>query len=105
MAGRMIATRSTGGAGVFRKKSPTEVIGEELQEGFAHLGAAVSEARKATAEQLRPQVEAATKAAQAAYAADLAPRVEAAVAALTPRGEAAAAAPAPPPPPPQEGYG
>ena len=59
---------------MFRKKSRTEVIGAELQEGFAHIGAAVTEARKATAEQLRPQVEAATKAAQLAYAADVAPR-------------------------------
>ncbi|OMQ16218.1 hypothetical protein A7K94_0204080, partial [Modestobacter sp. VKM Ac-2676] len=60
---------------MFRKKSSTEVIGTELQEGLAHIGAAVTEARRAAAEQLGPQVAAATKAAQQTYAADVAPRV------------------------------
>jgi hypothetical protein len=74
---------------VFRKKSRTEVIATEVQEGLAHLGAAVTEARKATAEQLVPQAAAAAKVAQHAYEKDVAPRVEAAVAALAPQLDAA----------------
>ena len=74
---------------MFRKKSHAEVIGAELQEGLAHIGAAVSEARRATSEQLKPQVDAAVKAAQLAYATEVVPRVGAAAVALTPALEAA----------------
>ena len=49
---------------VFRKKSRGQVIGAELQEGFAHLGTAVSEAGRLAAEQLGPRVEAAREAAR-----------------------------------------
>ena len=51
---------------MFRKKSHAEVIGAELQEGLAHIGAAVTEARQAAAEQLKPQVDAAVRTTGAA---------------------------------------
>ena len=48
---------------VFRKKTRGQVIGAELQEGFAHIGVAASEAGRLAAEQLGPRVEAAREAA------------------------------------------
>ena len=72
-----------------QKKSPGEVIGAELQESLAHLGTAATVAGRVTAEQFRPQVEAAVKVAQQAYTSDVAPRVGAAVAALAPQLDAA----------------
>ncbi|MCO7220820.1 hypothetical protein [Klenkia sp. PcliD-1-E] len=74
---------------MFRKKSHAQVIGEELQEGLAHIGSAVSEAGRATAEHLGPRYEAAAKSAHKTLEKDVAPRVEAAVAAVAPRLEAA----------------
>jgi hypothetical protein len=41
---------------VFRKKTRGQVIGAELQEGFTHIGTAVSEAGRLAAEQLGPRV-------------------------------------------------
>jgi hypothetical protein len=76
---------------VFRKKTRGEVISAELQEGFSHLGTAVTEAGRAVAEELVPRVEAAREvagprieAAQKAAQKAVAPRVAAAVAAATP---------------------
>jgi hypothetical protein len=77
---------------VFRKKSRGQVIGAELQEGFAHLGTAMSEAGRLAAEQLGPRVEAAREAATPAYEAAqkaVVPKVAAAVAAAAPAVEAA----------------
>jgi hypothetical protein len=88
---------------VFRKKTHGQIIGEELQEGLAHIGTAVAEARKAATDQLAPRVEAAREASGpaldaamgavapkvAAAVAVAAPAVEAARDALTPRVEAA----------------
>ncbi|MCW2581655.1 MAG: hypothetical protein JWQ53_445, partial [Klenkia sp.] len=74
---------------MFRKKSHAQVIGAELQEGLAHIGSAVTEAGRATAEQLGPRYEAASKAAQKTLERDVTPRLEAAVAAVGPRLEAA----------------
>ena len=74
---------------MFRTKTQThgEVIGAELQESLTHLGAALSEAGRAAAEQLGPRVAAAREAAgpaldaaQKAAAAKVAPKVAAAVA-------------------------
>ena len=39
---------------VFRKKTRGQVIGAELQEAFAHIGVAASEAGHLAAEQLGP---------------------------------------------------
>jgi hypothetical protein len=106
---------------VFRKKTRGQVIGAELQEGFAHIGVAATEAGRLAAEQLGPRVaaardatvpalDAASKKAQAAVAPKvaaavaaaapavasaretIAPRVEAAREAIGPRVEAAQAA-------------
>src|SRR3954470_2424864 len=72
---------------VFRKKTRGEVIGAELQEGFSHLGTAVTEASHAIAEELAPRVVAAREVAG--------PRIEAAQKAVVPRVAAAVAATAP----------
>ena len=94
---------------MFRKKTHGQIIGEELQEGLAHIGTAVAEARKAATDQLAPRVEAAREASGpaldaamgavapkvAAAVAVAAPAVEAARDALTPRVEAAREAAAP----------
>jgi hypothetical protein len=48
---------------VFRKKTHGQVIGAELQEGFAHIGVAATEAGRLAAEQLGPRVAAAREAA------------------------------------------
>ena len=72
---------------VFRKKSRGQIIGAELQEGFTHIGTAMSEAGRLAAEQLGPRVEAAREAATPAYEAAqkaVAPKVAAAVAAAAP---------------------
>jgi hypothetical protein len=76
---------------VFRKKTRGQVIGAELQEGFAHIGVAATEAGRLAAEQLGPRVAAAREAAgpkldaaQKAAAAKVAPKVAAAVAAAAP---------------------
>jgi hypothetical protein len=72
---------------VFRKKTHGQIIGEELQEGFSHIGTAVAEAGRAAAEQLAPRVEAAREATGPALDAAklaVAPRVAAAVAAAAP---------------------
>ncbi|PWW24790.1 hypothetical protein JD79_03981 [Geodermatophilus normandii] len=88
---------------MFRTQSRGQVIQAELQEGLNHLGAAVTEAGRAAAEQLGPRIDAAFEAAgpvlDAARVA-VAPKVAAAVAvaapavasareALTPRVDAA----------------
>jgi hypothetical protein len=98
---------------VFRKKTRGQVIGAELQEGFAHIGVAATEAGRLAAEQLGPRVaaareaagptlDAASKAAQkavapkvAAAAAVAAPAVASARESITPRVEAARDALAP----------
>jgi hypothetical protein len=72
---------------VFRKKSRSEVISAELQEGLSHLATAAAEAGRAVAEELGPRVEAAQKAAG--------PRIEAAQKAVSPKVAAAVAAAAP----------
>ncbi|TKJ20677.1 hypothetical protein [Blastococcus sp. CCUG 61487] len=72
---------------VFRKKTRGQVIGTELQEGFAHIGVAATEAGRLAAEQLGPRVAAAREAA--------APRIGAAQKAVAPRIAAATAAAAP----------
>jgi hypothetical protein len=72
---------------VFRKKTRSQVIGAELQEGFAHIGIAATEAGRLAAEQIGPRVDAAQKA--------MAPKVAAAVAAATPAVDAARDAIAP----------
>ena len=76
---------------VFRKKTRGQVIGAELQEGFAHIGVAATEAGRLAAEQLGPRVAAAQKAAgpkldaaQKAAQKAVAPKVAAAVAAAAP---------------------
>jgi hypothetical protein len=76
---------------VFRKKTRGQVIGAELQEGFAHIGVAATEAGRLAAEQLGPRVAAARDvagpkldAAQKAAAAKVAPKVAAAVAVAAP---------------------
>ena len=53
-----------------RKKTRGQVIGTELQEGFAHIGTAAGEAGRLAVEQLAPRVAAAREAA--------APRIDAA---------------------------
>ena len=77
---------------VFRKKTRGQVIGAELQEGFAHIGIAATEAGRLAAEQLGPRVDAAKIAvapAVAAVAAAAAAAVEAARDAIVPRVESA----------------
>jgi hypothetical protein len=72
---------------VFRKKSRGQVIGAELQEGFTHIGTAVSEAGRLAVEQLAPRVEAAREAATPAFEAAqkaVVPKVAAAVAVAAP---------------------
>ena len=76
---------------VFRKKTRGQVIGAELQEAFAHIGVAATEAGHLAAEQLGPRVAAAREAAgpaldaaQKAAAVKVAPKVAAAVAAAAP---------------------
>ncbi|TFV92078.1 hypothetical protein E4P40_03845 [Blastococcus sp. CT_GayMR20] len=72
---------------VFRKKTRGQVIGTELQEGFAHIGAAATEAGRLAAEQLGPRVAAAREAAGPALDAAqkaVAPKVAAAVAVAAP---------------------
>jgi hypothetical protein len=76
---------------VFRKKTRGQVIGAELQEGFAHIGVAAHEAGRLAAEQLGPRVAAAREAAgptldaaQKAAAVKVAPKVAAAVAVAAP---------------------
>ncbi|MDP9459185.1 MAG: hypothetical protein M3Q22_02685, partial [Actinomycetota bacterium] len=54
---------------MYRKKTPGQVIGAELQEGFTHIGTAVSEAARLAAEQLGPRVDAALEAAAPAFEA------------------------------------
>jgi hypothetical protein len=87
----MIARRSTEVQLVFRKKTRSQVIGAELQEGFAHIGVAATEAGRLAAEQLGPRVVAAREAAgpkldaaQKAAQKAMAPKVAAAVAATAP---------------------
>ncbi|CAA9282486.1 MAG: hypothetical protein AVDCRST_MAG57-3947, partial [uncultured Blastococcus sp.] len=70
---------------MFRKKTRGQVIGTELQEAFAHIGAAATEAGQLAAEQLGPRVAAARgaagpafDAAQKAAAVKVAPKVAAA---------------------------
>ncbi|RBY82551.1 hypothetical protein DQ238_04530 [Geodermatophilus sp. TF02-6] len=70
-----------------RKKTHGQIIGEELQEGLAHIEAALAEAGRAAAEQLAPRVEAAREATG--------PTLEAAKLAVVPRMAAAAAVAAP----------
>lgn len=77
---------------MFRKKTHGQIIGEELQEGLAHIGTAVAEARRAATEQLAPRVEAAREASGPALDAAkgaVVPRVAAAVAVAAPAVEAA----------------
>jgi hypothetical protein len=76
---------------VFRKKTRGQVIGAELQEAFAHIGVAATEAGHLAAEQLGPRVSAAREAAgpaldaaQKAAVLTVAPKVAAAVAAAAP---------------------
>jgi hypothetical protein len=72
---------------VFRKKTHGQVIGAELQEGFAHIGVAAHEAGRLAAEQLGPRVTAAREAAGPALDAAqkaVAPKVAAAVAVAAP---------------------
>jgi hypothetical protein len=72
---------------VFRKKTHGQIISEELQEGFSHIGTAVAEAGRAAAEQLAPRVEAAREATGPALDAArvaVAPKVAAAVAVAAP---------------------
>ena len=72
---------------MFRKRTHGQVISAELQEGFSHIGNAVTEARRAAAEQVVPRVEAARAAAG--------PALETAQLAVTPRVAAAVAVAAP----------
>jgi hypothetical protein len=72
---------------VFRKKTHGQVIGAELQEGFTHIGTAMSEAGRLAVEQLGPRVEAARESAGPALEAGrkaVAPKVAAAMAAAAP---------------------
>ncbi|SNR34644.1 hypothetical protein SAMN06272737_103292 [Blastococcus mobilis] len=87
---------------VFRKKTRGQVIGAELQEGFAHIGVAATEAGRLAAEQLGPRVAAAREAAgpaldaaQKAAALKVAPKVAAAVAVAAPAVSSARDAVAP----------
>jgi hypothetical protein len=76
---------------VFRKQTRGQVIGAELQEGFTHIGTAVSEAAHLAAEQLAPRMESAREAAGPALGA----AVEATQRAVAPKVAAAVAAAAP----------
>jgi hypothetical protein len=76
---------------VFRKQTRGQVIGAELQEGFAHIGVAATEAGRLAAEQLGPRVAAAREAAgpaldaaQKAAALKVVPKVAAAAAVAAP---------------------
>ena len=87
---------------VFRKKTHGQVIGAELQEGFAHIGVAATEAGRLAAEQLGPRVAAAREAAgpaldaaQKAAVLKVAPKVAAAVAVAAPAVSSARDAVAP----------
>lgn len=83
---------------MFRKKTHGQVIGTELQEGFAHIGTAATEAGRLAAEHLGPRMAAAQKAAapklEAAQKA-MAPAVASAREAVGPRVEAVQKAAAP----------
>ena len=76
---------------MFRKQTRGQVIGAELQEGFTHIGTAVSEAGRLAAESLGPRVEAARDAAGPALEAAF----EATQRAVVPKVAAAAAVAAP----------
>jgi hypothetical protein len=80
---------------VFRKQTRGQVIGAELQEGFTHIGTAVSEAGRLATEQLAPRLEAAREAAGPALDAALEAAVVAAQRAVVPKVAAAAAVAAP----------
>ena len=94
---------------MFRKKTRGQVIAAELQEGFSHIGTAMTEAGRAAADELAPRIAAARDAAGPALGAAqlaVAPKVAAAVAvaapavssardAISPRVEAAQKALAP----------
>jgi hypothetical protein len=72
---------------VFRKKTRGQVITAELQEGFSHIGTAMTEAGRAAADELGPRIAAARDAAGPALGAAqlaVAPRVAAAVAVAAP---------------------
>ncbi|TFV44197.1 hypothetical protein, partial [Blastococcus sp. TF02A-35] len=72
---------------MFRKKTRGQVIGAELQEGFAHIGVAATEAGRYAAEQFGPRVAAAREATGPALDAAqraVAPKVAAAVAVAAP---------------------
>ncbi|MGY1741051.1 MULTISPECIES: hypothetical protein [unclassified Blastococcus] len=72
---------------VFRKKTRGQVIAAELQEGFSHIGTAMTEAGRAAADELAPRLAAAREAA--------APAIGAAQLAVAPKVAAAAAVAAP----------
>lgn len=87
---------------MFRKQTRGQVIGAELQEGFAHIGVAATEAGRLAVDQLGPRVAAAREAAgpaldAAAQAATLkvVPKVAAAVAVAAPAVASARKAVAP----------
>ena len=72
---------------VFRKKTRGQVIAAELQEGFSHIGTAMTEAGRAAADELAPRMAAARGAAGPALGAAqlaVAPKVAAAVAVAAP---------------------
>ncbi len=72
---------------MFRKKTRGQVIAAELQEGFSHIGTAMTEAGRAAAEELAPRLAAARDAAGPALGAAqlaVAPKVAAAVAVTAP---------------------
>lgn len=72
---------------VFRKKTRGQVIAAELQEGFSHIGTAMTEAGRAAADELAPRIAAARDAAGPALGAAqlaVAPKVAAAVAVAAP---------------------
>ncbi|SEP17331.1 hypothetical protein [Trujillonella endophytica] len=72
---------------MFRKKTRGQVIAAELQEGFSHIGTAMTEAGRAAADELAPRIAAAREAAAPALGAAqlaVAPKVAAAVAVTAP---------------------
>jgi hypothetical protein len=72
---------------VFRKKTRGQVIAAELQEGFSHIGTAMTEAGRAAAAELAPRIAVARDAAGPALGAAqlaVAPKVAAAVAVAAP---------------------